>query len=80
MAKEKAVRDYVITQGLKGKKPLFQVLMDGWKVYQEYGGKGAPNTFVIDQKGQIRFVHRAYNPGVEKIIKREIEALFAEAS
>ena len=77
---KKAVEDYVKEQGLKGEDPVFTVLMKGWKVYKAFGGRGAPNTFLIDNKGQVRFIHRAFNPGMEKTMKREIEALLAEAS
>jgi thiol-disulfide isomerase/thioredoxin len=77
---KKAAEDYVVDQGLKGEDPAFQVLIDGWGVYKDYGGKGAPNTFVIDRKGQVRFIHRAYSDGVERTIRREIETLFAESS
>jgi len=75
---DKAVRKYVVEQSLRGEEPLFHVLKGGWKVYRAYGGKGTPNTFIIDRKGNVRFIHRAFNPGMEKNMKREIEALLAE--
>lgn len=73
------MEDYVKNQGLQGKEPAFTVLMKGWKVYKAFGGRGVPNTFIIDKKGRVRFIHRAFNSGMEKSMKREIEALLAEA-
>jgi hypothetical protein len=80
MSRKKAVEDYVVRQGLRGEEPLFHVLMDGWKVYRKFGGRGAPNTFVVDRNGRVRFIHRDYYAGMERILKREIEALLAEES
>ena len=80
LSKEKGVRNYVVEQGLQGEEPLFPVLMKGWSVYREFGGRGAPNTFLIDKQGRVRFVHLAFNPGMEKIMEREIEALLAEGT
>lgn len=77
---EKAVRNYVVKQGLGGDEPKFPVLLSGWKVYKAFGGRGVPNTFLIDKKGRVRFIHRAFNPGMEKTMEREIEALLAESS
>ena len=73
----KGVERYV-KQGLKGKDPAFHVLLKGWKVYKQYKGKGTPNTYIIDKKGNVRFIHRAFNPGMEKLFVREIEALLKE--
>ncbi len=54
------------------------MLIKGWKVFKEYKGRGTPNTFVIDRKGNVRFIHREFNPGMEKILKRESEMLLKE--
>ena len=80
LSTKKAVENYVRDQGLRGEDPVFIVLMKGWKVYKAFGGRGTPNTFIIDKKGRVRFIHRAFNPGMEKIMKREIEALLAETT
>ena len=70
----------MIDQSLRGEEPLFPVLYKGWKVFKEYKGRGTPLTFIIDKTGKVRFVHRNFNPGMEKTFKREIEALLAESA
>ena len=79
LSNQKSVKKYVVDQGLKGEDALFPVLMKGWKVYKAFKGRGAPNTFIIDKKGRVRFYHRNFNPGMEKTFKREIKALLAES-
>jgi peroxiredoxin len=78
LRKPKAVEDFVKVQGLSGEDPLFHVFPGAWHVFKLYKGRGAPNTYLIDKKGQVRFIHRAFQPGNEKILKREIQALLAE--
>jgi peroxiredoxin len=70
----------VIDQSLRGEEPLFPVLYKGWKVFKDYHGRRTPTTFLIDKTGKVRFVHRNFNPGMEKIFEREIEALLAEST
>jgi len=69
----------VVRQGLGGEEPLFPVLINGWKIYKAYKGRGTPNTFIIDKSGKIRFYHKNFFEGNEKQMKREIEFLLAES-
>lgn len=78
LSNPKAVRKYVIDQGLKGEEALFPVLIKGWKVFKAYKGRSTPSTLLIDKTGKVRFIHRNFNEGMEKTFKREIDALLAE--
>jgi len=49
-----------MNDGLRNGKPLFPVLLDYWKVYKPYEGRGRPNTFIIDRDGNIRYIHQNY--------------------
>lgn len=77
LKKPKAAEDFV-KQGMNNADPNFHVFPGGWDVFRLYKGKGTPNTYIIDKKGMVRFIHRAFQPGNEKILKREIQALLAE--
>jgi len=65
-------------EGLKMEESLFPVLLDGWKVYKDYKGKGTPNTYIIDRDGNIRFIHRNFNWSMAKTLELEIEFLIKE--
>jgi peroxiredoxin len=80
LSNPKAVKKYVFDQGLKGEEALFPVLIKGWKVFKAYKGRSTPITFLIDKTGKVRFIHRTFNPGMEKTFKREIDALLAETA
>lgn len=59
----------------------FPVVLDTQtSVVAQYNpAKALPYTVLIDKTGHIRNVHQGYNPGDEKAIRAEVEALLAEA-
>jgi hypothetical protein len=74
----KSAEKYVVQQALRGETPVFPVLLKGWQIYKQYGGKGTPNTFIVDRNGRVRFIHRDFQSGLEKLMEREIKALLEE--
>ena len=40
--------------------------------------KGMPSSFVIDRRGEIRYVHQGYSQGIDAAYRRELDALLAE--
>ena len=77
LSSAKGAKGYV-TSGLRGEEPAFPILVKGWKVYRDFKGQGAPNTYLIDKTGKVRFIHREYKTGLEKMMERQIEMLLAE--
>ncbi len=67
-----------IKDGLRGEEALFTVLPDGWRVYKAFKGRGVPNTFLIDKKGNIRYFHHAFKWRMVPTFRLEIEALLNE--
>jgi peroxiredoxin len=54
----------------------FTVLLDtNGKVLRKYGLPGTPYTFVLDEKGAIRYKHFGYRPGDEASLHEEIDKL-----
>lgn len=48
-------------------------------VYSKYNpGKTMPYNVIVDTQGRIAHVHSGYNPGDEKTVRAEIEALLAK--
>ena len=46
---------------------------------KSYGVNGIPATFIIDQKGMVRFTHVGFGPGGEKDLMQKIDKLLEEA-
>ena len=40
--------------------------------------RGMPSSFVIDRRGEIRYVHQGYSQGVDTAYRRELDGLLAE--
>ena len=74
----KKIIQKTIAAGLRGEEALFKVLPDGWRVYKAFKGRGVPNTFLIDRKGNIRYFHHAFKWRMVPTFRMEIEALLAE--
>lgn len=66
---------------VKGRKFQFNALFDKEsKVVAMYNpSKTLPYTVIIDGAGKIRHVHTGYNPGDEKKLRDEIQAILDEA-
>jgi hypothetical protein len=65
---------------LRGKDPAFPILLKGKEVQRQFGGRGLPNTFIIDKSGQIRYKHRNFSDGLGRFFEMEIEELIKENS
>ena len=58
----------------------FPVAFDaGNAVSSSYGVSAMPTTLIIDRKGQVRWLHRAYKPGDENEYLDRVRALLKEA-
>jgi hypothetical protein len=55
-------------------------LLDAEPVFQRYGIRGIPCTFVIDRDGKITNRHLGYGPGMEKLLEGELQKLLAASS
>jgi thiol-disulfide isomerase/thioredoxin len=44
-----------------------------------YGVSAMPTTLIVDRKGQLRWLHRAYKPGDENLYLDQVRALLREA-
>ena len=68
------VAPFVSRTGVK-----FSMLWDKDKVTGErYSVHSMPETFVLDKKGTVRFVHRGYRAGESEAIEEEVTRLLAE--
>lgn len=68
------IAPFVARTGVK-----FSMLWDKDKATGErYGVKSMPETFVLDKKGTIRFVHLGYRAGESEAIEEEVSRLLAE--
>ncbi len=57
----------------------FSVLFDeDNRVSEEYGVDAMPATLLVDRSGVIRFAHRGYKPGYEKLYEQQIRELLRE--
>ena len=45
----------------------------------EYGVSAMPTTLIVDRKGQVRWLHRAYKPGDEDEYLNQVRAMLREA-
>ena len=50
------------------------------QVSSAYGVSAMPTTLIIDRKGQVRWLHRAYKPGDENEYLDQIRALLKEST
>ena len=60
---------------LMNNEATFPVLMNGMKIQRAFKGRGTPNTFILDQQGQVRYRHRGFSDGMKKFIELEINSL-----
>lgn len=49
------------------------------KVSSAYGVSAMPTTLIVDRKGQVRWMHRAYKPGDEDEYLNQVRAMLKEA-
>ncbi len=64
---------------LKTTPVSFPILFDTEsKVSTLYEVAGMPSTVIVDRKGNVRYVHRSYNPGDEGEYMNQIRALMRE--
>ena len=66
-----------IKQSKKNYNMDYPILLKGKELAKEYGVKGYPTFFLIDQKGIIRYIHSGYFIGDSKnkfknLIEREL--------
>lgn len=40
--------------------------------------RGMPTSFVIDRRGEIRYMHQGYSQGIDAAYRRELDALLAD--
>ncbi len=64
-----------LNSALMNKEAAFPVLMNGRRVQKLFKGRGVPNTFILDQQGNIRYRHRGFSEGMKKYIEMEINSL-----
>ncbi len=64
---------------LKSTPVSFPILFDvDSKVSKLYQVEGMPNTVILDRKGNVRYIHRGYQPGAENEYLDQIRALIRE--
>ena len=64
---------------LKATPVSFPILFDtDSKVSKLYQVEGMPNTVILDRKGNVRYIHRGYQPGAENEYLDQIRALIRE--
>ena len=64
---------------LKATPVSFPILFDvDSKVSKLYQVEGMPNTVILDRKGNVRYIHRGYQPGAENEYRDQIRALIRE--
>ena len=67
------------TTWLKATPVSFPILFDvDSKVSKLYQVEGMPNTVILDRKGNVRYIHRGYQPGAENEYLDQIRALIRE--
>jgi len=63
----------------KSHKWEYTVLLDTeQKVKELYQVRAMPSAFIINQKGEIVYIHTGFKLGDEKMIAKELDKLFAE--
>jgi peroxiredoxin len=64
---------------LKSTPVTFPILFDTEsKVSKLYEVAGMPSTIIVDRKGNVRYIHRGYNPGEENEYLDQIRSLVRE--
>ncbi|HEX9140299.1 MAG TPA: TlpA disulfide reductase family protein [Steroidobacteraceae bacterium] len=64
---------------LKSTPVTFPILFDtDSKVSKLYEVAGMPSTVIVDRKGNVRYIHRGYNPGEENEYLDQIRSLVRE--
>ena len=64
---------------LKATPVSFPILFDvDSKVSKLYQVEGMPNTVIVDRKGNVRYIHRGYQPGAENEYLDQIRTLIRE--
>jgi peroxiredoxin len=57
----------------------FPILFDRTNVVtKQYGVSGMPTTILVDRKGRVRWLHRAYRPGDESEYVSQVRAMLKE--
>jgi cytochrome c biogenesis protein CcmG/thiol:disulfide interchange protein DsbE len=57
------------------KNLTYPVILDARPVFERYGVRGIPTTFVIDREGRITLRHVGFDPGQEKELEAEARRL-----
>ena len=64
---------------LKATPVSFPILFDtDSRVSKLYQVEGMPNTVILDRKGNVRYIHRGYQPGAENEYLDQIRTLIRE--
>ncbi|ABC29389.1 Thiol-disulfide isomerase and thioredoxins [Hahella chejuensis KCTC 2396] len=64
---------------LKDTKVTFPILYDNQnKVSRLYDVKAMPTTVIVDRNGNMRYLHKGYQPGTEDHYVKEVKALIRE--
>jgi len=71
---KKATEAY-LKGALMNQEAAFPVLMNGKMVQKSFKGRGVPNTFILDQQGNVRYRHRGFSDGLKKYLELEINSL-----
>ena len=58
----------------------YRYFLDANPVFQQYGVRGFPTTFVIDRTGKIVNRHMGFGPGEEKTFEEEVQQLLSAQS
>ncbi len=64
-----------LKSALMNQEVAYPVLMNGKTVQKSFKGRGVPNTFILDQKGKVRYRHRGFSDGMKKYLEMEIHSL-----
>ena len=75
----KDMAESFIKSTLRNTEAPFPVLYKGRKTQRAFGGRGTPNTFIMDRQGQLRFKHIGFTKGLGKTFELELKFLLEEA-
>jgi thiol-disulfide isomerase/thioredoxin len=72
--------DSKLADGFLAQTPVsFPILFDAKSdISKAYGVNAMPTTFLVDRKGTVRWMHRAYKPGDENEYLDQVRALLRE--
>jgi len=71
---KKSTESY-LNSALMNRAAAYPVLMNGRRIQKTFKGRGVPNTFILDQQGNVRYRHRGFSDGMKKYIEMEINSL-----